>query len=82
MKKNEIVVIPNPIDTKLFSPQHEFRKTALSKRSLEILFVGRLQKLKGVHILSKAMPLVWAEFPDVNFLFVGKDGTAPDFKPG
>lgn len=38
-----------------------------------VLFVGRLQRMKGVHLLVKAMPLVLERMPNVRFVFVGDD---------
>lgn len=36
-----------------------------------ILFVGRLSKVKGPHILLQALPKIIAEHPDVSLVFVG-----------
>jgi glycosyltransferase involved in cell wall biosynthesis len=38
-----------------------------------ILFVGRLEKRKGVETLFKAIPMVLKEVPDTHFYIVGKD---------
>lgn len=38
-----------------------------------VLFVGRLQRMKGVHLLVRAMPQVLARVPQARFVFVGND---------
>lgn len=38
-----------------------------------VLFVGRLQRMKGVHLLVRAMPRVLERFPEARFVFVGDD---------
>ena len=42
-----------------------------------LLFLGRLQMHKGVHILGQALPDIFAKFPDIYAVFVGLDGTSP-----
>jgi glycosyltransferase involved in cell wall biosynthesis len=38
-----------------------------------ILFVGRLERRKGAHILFKSIPYILKEFPDTKFLIIGRD---------
>jgi len=38
-----------------------------------VLFVGRLEKRKGLHILMKAIPSVLQEVPKTTFLIIGRD---------
>jgi len=40
---------------------------------LSVLFVGRLEKRKGVHVLIKSIPHVLSETPNVNFYIIGRD---------
>ena len=57
-----------PLDTDLFTPgprPHHARQT--------VLFVGRLNRRKGVHVLARAIPLVAHACPQVDFCFVGPD---------
>ncbi|MCD6344664.1 MAG: glycosyltransferase family 4 protein, partial [Anaerolineae bacterium] len=44
----------------------------------EVLFVGRLEKRKGVGVLFKAIPQVLADVPNVRFRIVGADNSAFD----
>ncbi len=43
------------------------------KKSLTILYVGRLEKRKGAHILFKAIPKILQEFPETEFIIIGRD---------
>lgn len=44
-----------------------------SKNDFNILFVGRLEKRKGIETLFKAMPVVLRKNPDTQFYIIGKD---------
>lgn len=49
------------------------------EKALNVLFVGRLEKRKGVETLFRAMPEVLEKVPDTQFYLVGKDtNNAPD----
>ncbi|MCA9838384.1 MAG: glycosyltransferase family 4 protein [Trueperaceae bacterium] len=50
-------------------PDHLSEPTADNK----VLFVGRLNKWKGTHILTRAIPKVLEHFPNTEFIFVGAD---------
>lgn len=60
---------PNPIDSDLFKP--EFMRK--DPGAITILYVGRLEFRKGVHVLIRAVPEVLNEFPSAKFIFVGRD---------
>ena len=49
--KNKIVVIPNGVDTKLFKP-------IKTKKTIDLLYVGRLEKQKNLSNLIKAISLL------------------------
>tara|TARA_B100000315_G_scaffold239276_1_gene257888 strand:- start:58 stop:1266 length:1209 start_codon:yes stop_codon:yes gene_type:complete len=74
IQKKDIKIIANPIDSQGAIANYQ---KDIGQEST-VLFVGRFDQLKGAHILARAMPLVWEHCPDVCFLFVGKDGKAPD----
>jgi glycosyltransferase involved in cell wall biosynthesis len=44
-----------------------------NKNGFDVLFVGRLEKRKGIETLFKAIPLVLKEVPDARFHIVGSD---------
>lgn len=62
-----IPVVPNPIDSEVFRPGNP------SDCEKTVLYAGRLELRKGVHILLRAIPLVLAQVPGVKFLLVGAD---------
>ncbi|MDH5506004.1 MAG: glycosyltransferase family 4 protein [Anaerolineae bacterium] len=61
------LVVPNPIDTEQFAPGDGMRNG-------EILFVGRLERNKGVGMLSKVIGQVLQAVPGSSFRFVGGIG--------
>jgi phosphatidylinositol alpha-mannosyltransferase len=62
-------VIPNGIDYARFATPLEPRK--FDDDRLDVLFVGRLDKRKGLQYLLRAWPLVRREFPRARLLVVG-----------
>jgi glycosyltransferase involved in cell wall biosynthesis len=69
-----IRIIRNPLDLARFHPIEGSARPA--KR---VLFVGHLQRLKGLETLAAAIPSVAARHPDVEFQLVGNDTrSAPD----
>ncbi len=55
-----------------------FPLDAQSKASPIVLFVGRLEKRKGILTLFEAIPHVLQEFPQAQFWLAGKDNSAND----
>lgn len=67
---DDYTIIPNGIDLEHFSP----RATPIDKfvdSKLNILFVGRLEKRKGLNYLLKAYQQVKKEVPDCRLIVVG-----------
>jgi glycosyltransferase involved in cell wall biosynthesis len=64
-------VIPNPVDEQKFRPSTFERKNS-------IVYTGRLERRKGVHVIAEAIPMVLEKFPAAEFLFLGSDGTDRD----
>lgn len=49
------------------------------KVGLTVLFVGRLEKRKGVETLFRAIPIILDDQPETNFIIVGQDSNnSPD----
>jgi glycosyltransferase involved in cell wall biosynthesis len=64
---DSIQVIPNAMDIQAFSPPQE----KPSKPQVTVLFVGRLERAKGIEALIAAIPQVCAQVPNVQFRLVG-----------
>jgi glycosyltransferase involved in cell wall biosynthesis len=60
-------VIPNPVDVNAFSPSPTFSAG-------RVLFVGRLEGLKGLETIVQAVPEILRRCPETTFCFAGKDG--------
>lgn len=60
----QIHIIPYPVDVALFAPTRE--------RSPLVLFVGRVEKRKGAHVLMRAIPKIWIKHPECEFVFIGR----------
>ena len=69
LQEHNPIVLANPIDV---APFHQSKTQAEDGK--EILFVGRLEKRKGLDALVKAVPKVLKVVPDAHFRFVGRDG--------
>ena len=72
---DKVDVLPNGIDPKLLTPSRvsEANQTGYALDDEQIvLFVGRLVREKGVHILLEAAPTILAEVPTAKFVIVGR----------
>ena len=58
-----------PVETRFFVPD----SYAKSENTLQVLYVGRLEFRKGVHVLLRALPRIMHAVPEVRFLFIGQD---------
>ncbi len=69
---DSIHIIPNGIDAKRFAPP-----TSVKSRPNTILYVGRLERRKGVKYLLKAFAVLKNNFPDAELIIAG-DGPDKD----
>ena len=72
IKEKDIKIIPIAIDRSIFHPGERTRKNNA------ILFVGRLEKTKGIAILGRAISLILKIIPDAIFYFAGVDHECGD----
>lgn len=63
---HKITVIPNAVDTSRFHPLD------IPKKPHTLLYVGRIDKRKGIDFLIRSMSLVRQQIPDVHLLVGGK----------
>ena len=60
-------------------PDQKLKRT-LDDKAVRVLFVGRLQRRKGIHCLLQAIPKVMEAVPNVRFEIAGQDtGDAPQY---
>lgn len=68
LKKNDIVVIPNGVDTDFFNP-------IACKKEYELLFNGNMNYPPNIesvqYLVNKIMPLVWNQLPNTRLLISG-----------
>lgn len=69
-----ITVIPNGVDTDNFEAQSEAALEPTWGRSPYILFMGRLNPIKGPDLLLEAFAAVAGSLPDIHLVFAGPDG--------
>jgi len=65
----KVIYVPNGVDSKKFSPGDSEFKSKLGTKY--ILFVGRLDVVKGLKYLIAAFKLVESKFPEVKLVIVG-----------
>lgn len=75
IERSLIKVIPNCIDTDIFSPA---KLQYSNKNQREILYIGRFQYGKGVYDFLNAIIPVLEKYSDVSVRFVGRDMPAHD----
>ncbi len=75
--KTPLIVIPNGVDTRIFSPDRVAarEKWGLSPESFVILCPSRMTPVKGVAYLAEAVPQVLEAHPEIpwQFVFVGSN---------
>ena len=71
-----IQYVPNFIDTNLFSPS----SADIKEQPLSVLYVGRLEPLKGATVFAQAIPLIARSVPIGKFIFLGRDRAAKNGK--
>lgn len=66
-------IIPNGVDLKKYTPLKS-RKPLSGKDTKTIVYVGRLEKRKGVEFLLEAFDQLVQELPNVHLIIAGKGG--------
>lgn len=70
--RDDVRVIPSPVDRaeveRLAAPEPPVEVAETS-----IVFIGRLERRKGIHVLGQALPRVLAQQPEAQFYAIGRD---------
>ncbi|MBL0184490.1 MAG: glycosyltransferase family 4 protein [Candidatus Obscuribacter sp.] len=80
---NKIAVVPNGTDPTVFDFEYDarpLRGNFVSEHEQIVLYVGRMVREKGVHVMLEAVPRVIAERPGTQFIFVGTGYYLDDLK--
>jgi len=81
-KKVHLIYLPIDVQKYHYVESDVREKFGIIDSNAMVLFVGRLERRKGVHTLCEAMPIIARSFPKTKFVFIGKDiGGAPDGGP-
>ena len=72
--ETKISVIYNAVDTSRFHP------LGIEKTPHSLLYIGRIDKRKGIEFLIRSMPLVVQQVPDAQLLVGGKGGCLEKMK--
>lgn len=68
---DKIKIIPNGIDLEKYIVNEKLERTCNTEKCL--LFVGRIDKYKGIQDIIEMMPKVLNEYPKTKFIVVGRD---------
>jgi phosphatidyl-myo-inositol alpha-mannosyltransferase len=68
--RERFTIVPNGVDVARFAGAEPSEEPSADGRPT-LLFVGRLEKRKGLEPLLRAFTLLWAEVPDLRLLVVG-----------
>ncbi len=70
-----VILLPNGVDAGCFRPQAEAQSAEVS-----LLFIGRLDDMKGVDVLLKAFQAVCSALPQTSLVIVGDGPSRPDLE--
>lgn len=73
LRMGQVPLVKVPVDTRFFRPPASTRSTD----EPVVLYVGRFEFRKGVHVLLRAIPKILDQVPHAKFLFVGGRGDTP-----
>lgn len=68
----EYTIIPNGIDVETFGNEHVEPLPQFMDGKLNVLFVGRMEKRKGLRYLLQAWPAISRQFPKTRLIVVGE----------
>ena len=65
--------LANPIDVSMFERTRGCKTNGGNSRGVLVLHVGRLERVKGIDVLVRAIPRVVEQAPKTRFAFIGED---------
>ncbi len=84
LPQSRIHLIPNGVDARRFRPVESadqraelLHRLGLSPENRHLVFIGTIEKDKGVELLVEAATIVCRSQRDVRFLLIGPDGSGP-----
>jgi glycosyltransferase involved in cell wall biosynthesis len=76
VERDRITVIPNPLGLSAANGNGAGRKAKFEERAT-VLYIGRIERAKGIKVLAEAIPKVIQKFPRTHFLIAGYDRSTP-----
>ncbi len=74
IEQSRVKVIPNSVDVSRVISLAESKPAHRGLNNVNfLLYFGRLEERKGVHVLSDALPEVFNQVPNISMVFVGSD---------
>ena len=70
---DRITVVPNPFNPDAVIKEDSAIYESMLKDTDYVLYFGRLEERKGVHVLAQALPSIFQRFPTIKAAFVGED---------
>lgn len=72
---SKLQIIPNGVDTNLFSPEPEASQSLNSRNKVQLLYVGRLDPVKNLELLFDSLSIILEKHGNIAELIVVGDGT-------
>ncbi|NET30797.1 MAG: glycosyltransferase family 4 protein [Cyanothece sp. SIO1E1] len=69
----EVSVISTPFFVETLNTDDKLYQEKLGGEKYILFFAGRLASHKGPQVLAKALPRIFAEFPNIKSVFIGRD---------
>jgi glycogen synthase len=77
IKSAQVTVIPNPLYVNGANGNTNGSKPTSLETELTVLYVGRIERAKGILVLAKTIPGIIKSVPHVHFLIAGYDRPTP-----
>jgi type III pantothenate kinase len=76
IESGKVTVVPNPLSVHV-NGNSNGSKSAPPENGLTVLYVGRIERAKGILVLAKAIPEIIKRVPQARFLIAGYDRSTP-----